>query len=59
MRAIEPHVRGVRGLHVPETAVVDFRLVVDRMADALRSRGARLELACEVKRIEADGDGLL
>ena len=58
MRAIEPHVRGVRGLHVPETAVVDFRLVVDRMADVLRSRGARLELACEVKRIEADGDGL-
>lgn len=58
MRAIEPHVRGVRGLHVPETSVVDFRLVVDRMADVLRSRGARLELACEVKRIEADGDGL-
>jgi L-2-hydroxyglutarate oxidase LhgO len=58
MRAIEPHVRGIRGLHVPETAVVDFLLVVARMADLLRDRGAQLELACKVNRIEAEGDGL-
>src|SRR5579885_3022230 len=27
LRELEPHARGVRALHVPETAVVDFRLV--------------------------------
>jgi L-2-hydroxyglutarate oxidase LhgO len=58
MRAIEPHVRGVRGLYVPETSVVDFRLVAGRMADLLRNRGAQLELGCRVERIDADGAGL-
>ena len=55
---IEPHVRGVRGLYVPETGVVDYRLVAERMADVLRSRGVRFELGTRVERIERDGDGL-
>jgi (S)-2-hydroxyglutarate dehydrogenase len=59
LQQIEPQVRGVRGLHVPETAVVDFRLVALRMADVLRSRGVGLELGTRVDRIERDGDGLV
>lgn len=58
MRAVEPHVRGVRGIHVPETAVVDFRLVATRMADLLLQLGGRLRLACRVERIDLDGAGL-
>jgi L-2-hydroxyglutarate oxidase LhgO len=58
LRDVEPHVRGVRGLHVPETGVVDFRLVAERMADLLRSRGANLQLGSRVERIVQDGDGL-
>ena len=58
LREIEPNVRGVRALHVPETGVVDFRLVASRMADALRERGARIELGCRVERIDRDGEGL-
>jgi (S)-2-hydroxyglutarate dehydrogenase len=59
LREIEPQVRGVRGLHVPETAVVDFRLVARCMADVLRSRGVNLELGTRVERIDRDGDGLV
>src|SRR5579875_3069184 len=58
LREIEPHARGVRALHVPETAVVDFRLVAERMAERLRSLGARLELGTLVTGIAADGEGL-
>ncbi len=58
LRRIEPHVRGVRGLHVPETGIVDFRLVAGRLADLLRDRGVDLRLGCRVERIEQDGDGL-
>jgi L-2-hydroxyglutarate oxidase len=58
LREIEPHVRGVRGLHVPETGIVDFRLVAERMTDVLRGLGARLELGCRVERIEQNGGGL-
>lgn len=58
LREIEPNVRGVRGLHVPETAVVDFRLVADRMGELLRDRGASVELGAGVERIERNGEGL-
>jgi L-2-hydroxyglutarate oxidase LhgO len=58
LREIEPHVRGVRGLHVPETGIVDFRLVAERMTDVLLGLGARLELGCRVERIEQNGGGL-
>jgi (S)-2-hydroxyglutarate dehydrogenase len=58
MREVEPHVRGVRGLHVPETGVVDFRLVAERMAGLLRRRRAGLELGRRVEQIEQDGEGL-
>ena len=36
LREIEPNVRGVRALHVPETGVVDYRLVAERMSELLR-----------------------
>lgn len=58
LREVEPHVRGVRGLHVPETGIVDFRLVAERMADLLRSRGVGVETGIRIERIDRDGDGL-
>lgn len=58
LREVEPHVRGVRALHVPETAVVDFRHVARKMADALHSRGAQLRVGARVLRIDCDGEGL-
>lgn len=58
LREIEPHARGVRALHVPETGVVDFRLVAQRLADRLRAQGARIELGTRVVAIERDGEGL-
>jgi L-2-hydroxyglutarate oxidase len=58
LREVEPHIRGIRGLHVPETGIVDFRLVAERMAEVLRSQGANLELGTRMERVETDGEGL-
>ena len=58
MREIEPDVRGVRALHVPETGVVDFQLVAHRLVDLLRRRGAKIELGARVLRVTPDGAGL-
>jgi L-2-hydroxyglutarate oxidase LhgO len=44
----EPHVRGVRALHVPETAIIDFREVARAYAADLRARGGGLLLGREV-----------
>ena len=58
LREVEPNVRGVRALYVPETGVVDFGLVARCMADALRRGGAKVALRTRVERIVRDGSGL-
>lgn len=58
LQQVEPNARGIRALHVPESGIVDFRLVAERMAELLRDRGATLELGARVERIEQEGDGL-
>jgi len=49
---IEPHVRGLLALHVPETAVIDFRAVLAALADDVRERGGEVLLREEVRRVE-------
>ena len=39
LRRIEPHAAGIAALHVPETGIVDFGLVTERLGDELRSAG--------------------
>ncbi len=48
MREIEPHVAGVRALHVPSTAVVDFRAVAQACADEVRAAGGEIRVSCAV-----------
>jgi 2-hydroxyglutarate dehydrogenase/L-2-hydroxyglutarate oxidase len=52
LREIEPHVRGVRALYVPESGVIDYRRVLRALADDVRARGAELRLGHEVERVE-------
>jgi L-2-hydroxyglutarate oxidase LhgO len=52
LKEIEPHVEGVRALHVPESAVIDFRRVLHALADDVRSRGGELRLGHQVQRVD-------
>ncbi|MFN2556322.1 MAG: L-2-hydroxyglutarate oxidase [Nitriliruptorales bacterium] len=52
MRAIEPHVVGIRALHVPGTGVIDFAKVAQTIADEIRSAGGELLLGQEVVGIQ-------
>ncbi len=42
MREIEPHVRGLAALWVPETGVIDYRQVARALADEIRAAGSRI-----------------
>ncbi len=48
LHEIEPHVAGVRALHSPETAVVDFALVAAAFAEDVRVAGGEVLLGREV-----------
>jgi (S)-2-hydroxyglutarate dehydrogenase len=56
LRELEPHVAGVRALHSPRTAVVDFSAVARAYADDVQLRGAELLLGEEVRAIHEASD---
>lgn len=58
MRAVEPHVVGLAGLWVPQTGIVDFALVAQRMAGILRAAGHEVRTGFCVRRVERDAHGL-
>jgi L-2-hydroxyglutarate oxidase len=53
LRRIEPDVQGVRALHVPETSVVDFKLVAARLTDELRARRVEFRFGARLTAVEA------
>jgi L-2-hydroxyglutarate oxidase len=55
-RDIEPHVTGVRALHVPETGVIDYRVVAEAYAADVERLGGQIELGVRVTRIDRRGD---
>ncbi|MBF6621406.1 MAG: L-2-hydroxyglutarate oxidase [Patulibacter sp.] len=55
---IEPHAVGVAALHSPETGVVDFAQVCERLAAELRANGQQVLLGHEVLGVEERSDRL-
>jgi (S)-2-hydroxyglutarate dehydrogenase len=55
---VEPHCVGVAGLHVPTTALVDFRLVAAALSGDLRRLGGDVYTDAGVRTI-ADGGGIV
>lgn len=51
IREIEPHAAGLCGIHVPTTAITDFRLVADQYAQLIIESGGTLRFNAGVNRI--------
>ena len=55
----EPHVRGVAGLFVPQTGIVDYVRVTQKLAELYQSRGGLVHLNSTVSKIQKKQDGYL
>jgi L-2-hydroxyglutarate oxidase LhgO len=55
LAAIEPHVRGVAGLHSPETAIADFAAVARAFAAEVTAAGGEIRLCAPVARVDRNG----
>jgi L-2-hydroxyglutarate oxidase len=53
IRELEPHARGVAGLHSPATGIVDFAAVASAYAQDALGAGARIATGCGVRRVHA------
>lgn len=51
LREIEPHAAGIRAIHVPETGIVDYRVVCQRLAHQIREMGGRIITGAKVEHI--------
>ncbi|HEY3288480.1 MAG TPA: L-2-hydroxyglutarate oxidase [Gemmatimonadaceae bacterium] len=56
-RELEPHVRVVAAVHVPEEGIVDYRGVVNALAEDLVAAGVETHASAAATRIERDGAG--
>ncbi len=48
LKELEPHVVGIRAIHVPEAGIVDYVGVCERLGQLLRQQGADLRLSARV-----------
>lgn len=56
---LEPHTRGVRAIHVPETGIVDYVEVCHRMADRVIAAGGCVVTGAKVYAVRRVGDELV
>jgi L-2-hydroxyglutarate oxidase len=59
LREIEPHVRGVAGLRVPQTGIVDFTQVAEVMGRHVRERDGEIRTDWRVVAIEPRGESFV
>ena len=48
LKELEPHVRGVKAIHVPEAGIIDYRQVCERLAQRITERGGTILLNAKV-----------
>jgi L-2-hydroxyglutarate oxidase len=58
IREIEPHSRGIRALHSPHTAIIDYTAVTDALGDELRDAGGSIRLGEQVTHVDEHDSGV-
>lgn len=56
LKEIEPHVNGVAGIRVPQTGIVDFKKVSQKLKENIIDLGAEIKFNEEVLNISKSGD---
>ena len=58
LKDYEPHVAGIGGIHVPQTGIVDYRVVAEKYAEVLQRNGGELKLGEKVTDIRMETNGV-
>ncbi len=58
IREIEPHCAGIRGLHVPQTGIVDYRTVAMKYAEKVLQMGGDIRCGHRVTQIRRNANGV-
>ena len=58
LKEFEPYVSGVAGIHVPQTGIIDFKVVSEKLADEIRSKDGEVLLGQKVLKIKKNSNGV-
>lgn len=58
IRGIEPHCTGVRAIRVPQTGIINYRMVCERLKARIEAAGGRILFKQEVRAIERTTGGV-
>lgn len=59
LKEYEPHVTGLAGIHVPQTGIVDFKLVAEKYGECIHRLGGEIKLGEKVIGIKNSGNASL
>ncbi|MED3760365.1 L-2-hydroxyglutarate oxidase [Peribacillus frigoritolerans] len=59
LKEIEPHVKGLGAIRVPQAGIVNYRQVSEKMADIIRGNGGEIKLNTKVEKIDEDSDEVI
>jgi L-2-hydroxyglutarate oxidase len=59
LKQYEPHVAGIAGIHVPQTGIVDYRVVAEKYAQVFQERGGELRLGEKVLDVQLGSDSVV
>jgi L-2-hydroxyglutarate oxidase len=58
LKEYEPHVTGLAGFFVPQTGIVDYKVVAEKYAAEIRKKGGIISLGEKVLSLKNDQDGI-
>ncbi|MGB1037197.1 MAG: L-2-hydroxyglutarate oxidase, partial [Bacteroidia bacterium] len=58
LKEIEPHLAGIQGIKVPQTGIINYTTVCNKLAELIKSQGGEIHLNTMVKSIEEKEDGV-
>lgn len=51
---LEPHVNGIKAIHVPETGITDYKLICEKLGEYMRAAGHEIVLGAQVTAIREE-----
>ena len=58
LKEIEPHVKGIQGIHVPQTGIIDYKKVAEKYAEKFQLLGGNIFLESKVEEIVRTSNSL-
>jgi (S)-2-hydroxyglutarate dehydrogenase len=59
LKEYEPHVAGIAGVHVPQTGIVDYRVVAEKYAEVFQKQGGEIKLGEKVIDVQLGNDSVV